>query len=57
MPEDPKVPDLRTLMRQPDPPKYKPEPSPKCRQKPLFSGLGLLAGQQDLFPTDGEEKP
>lgn len=28
--------------------------SGKATQRPLFSGLGCLPGQGDLFPTDGE---
>ncbi len=30
-------------------------PQPKQRQGKLFSGLHLLPGQADLFPTDGRE--
>ena len=26
---------------------------PPCRQKALFSGMDCLAGQEDLFATDG----
>jgi hypothetical protein len=30
---------------------------PEYRQKPLFSGLDCLAGQESLFATDGVDRP
>lgn len=40
-----------------DPPPHQPariEPAERARQRPLFAGLHCLAGQRDLFATDGE---
>lgn len=45
---------------QNDPPKesrWQPPPTEKVRQTVLFSGLDCLAGQADLFPTDGPPEP
>lgn len=44
------------LDNTPEPPKPGPvlEPADKTTQRVLFSGLDCLAGQMDLFATDGE---
>ncbi|HUT12352.1 MAG TPA: hypothetical protein VMY42_17775 [Thermoguttaceae bacterium] len=39
----------------PRPKRWTGEPAPKSRQRVLFSGLGCLPDQQDLFPTDGAD--
>lgn len=47
--------DLFTLTNER--PTAKPErfEQPQCRQSVLFAGLECLPGQQDLFPTDGDD--
>lgn len=39
--------------RPPRPTPWRLAAAEPCRQKPLFAGLDCLAGQQDLFSTDG----
>lgn len=56
------VPDTESLrqrligggIEKPQPAKWNPDPSSKTHQRVLFSGMDLLDGQADLFPTDGE---
>ena len=36
---------------------YRGKPEPKHRQRVLLSGMDCLAGQQDLFETDGQHQP
>jgi len=42
-----------------DRPKLRPDrfENTRAQQRVLISGLDCLSGQQDLFPTDGEESP
>jgi hypothetical protein len=44
---------------KPKPKPWKAEAPPKRKQQVLFGGMNCLAGQEDLFPTDGitPEKP
>ena len=41
------------LNPEPKPVFWKAQKQPKPRQTVLFSGLNLIAGQNDLFETDG----
>lgn len=52
------MPDEPFRLRPPPPPKKRFEDQPDARQAVLFSGLGCLPGQGNLFQTDGpKEKP
>jgi hypothetical protein len=50
------VADFKLQNDDPRPEPWKPEKREKPRQAVLFSGMDLLAGQMDLFQTDGEEE-
>ncbi len=47
---------LQTDATPPKPRRSQPSESKPARQRVLFSGLDCLAGQRDLFTTDGEDR-
>ena len=50
------APEPFTLSREPKPEKCRQEMPERQIQTVMFSGMDCLAGQLDLFPTDGDCK-